>query len=212
MSSSSAARGGTERPARGARREEILAAAAQLFARRGFHGVSIDDIGAAVGMSGPGLYRHFPGKTAVLAEMLLRISRQLLDEGSRAVMAAADAPAALDALVREHIDFALGQPALITVHDRELGNVPEADRRRIRRLQRLYVEEWVTVLSELYPQSPQARLRAATHATFGLLNSTPHSADEMRSAEMAQLLRAMAHATLRAAALPADTRAAITAR
>jgi AcrR family transcriptional regulator len=204
MASSRAPSAGSERPARGTRREEILNAAAQLFARHGFHGVSIDDIGAAVGISGPGLYRHFSGKTAVLAEMLLGISQHLLDEGNRVVLAAADAPSALDALVRGQIDFALGQPALITVHDRELGNVPEADRRRIRRLQRLYVEEWVTVLSDLYPGNSHARLRAATHATFGLLNSTPHSAAEMETAEMAELLRTMAHATLSSAAAPAQ--------
>jgi AcrR family transcriptional regulator len=201
-SSTGDARSRTGPAVRASRRDEILDAAAQLFALRGFHGVSIDDIGTAVGMSGPGLYRHFPGKTAVLAEMLLQISRRLLEEGGRRVVAAADASAALDALLRWHIDFALGQPALITVHDRELGNVPEPDRRRIRRLQRLYVEEWVTVLSELFPASAQARLRAATHATFGLLNSTPHSAGEMEAAEMAELLRTMAHATLTSAASP----------
>jgi AcrR family transcriptional regulator len=182
------------------RREEILAAAARLFARRGFHGVSIDDIGAAAGMSGPGLYRHFPGKEAMLAEMLLDISQQLLDEGSRRVIAVPDAPAALDALLHWHIDFALSQPALITVQARELGNVPEPARRRIRRLQRLYVEEWVTVLSELFPRASQVRLRAATHAAFGLLNSTPHSADEMEPGAMAELLYTMAHAALSRAA------------
>lgn len=189
------------RAARGSRREEILDAAAALFARRGFHGVSIDDIGSAAGISGPGLYRHFRGKTAVLAEMLLGISQRLLDGGSRRVLAAADAPAALDALLRGHIEFALSQPALITVHDRELGNVPEPARRRIRRLQRLYAEEWVTVLSELFPDAPQARLRAATHAAFGLLNSTPHSAGELAPGAMAELLRTMAHAALMSAAV-----------
>jgi AcrR family transcriptional regulator len=199
-SSSGLAPSGPQRPARRTRREDILDAAAQLFARHGFHGVSIDDIGAAAGISGPGLYRHFRGKTAVLAEMLLRISQRLLDEGSRSVVASADASAALDALLRWHIDFALTQPALITVHDRELGNVPEAGRRRIRRLQRLYVEEWVTVLSELSPHASQSQLRAATHATFGLLNSTPHSANEMETAEMGQLLHAMAYASLMSAA------------
>jgi hypothetical protein len=132
--------------------------------------------------------------------MLLRISRQLRDEGSRRVVAAADPASALDALLRWHIGFALGQPALITVQDRELGNVPEPDRRRIRRLQRLYVEEWVTVLSDLLPGTPQTRLRAATHAAFGLLNCTPHSAYDMPAEEMAQLLYTMAHATLLAAA------------
>lgn len=184
----------------GLRREEILAAAAALFARRGFHGVSIDDIGSAAGMSGPGIYRHFPGKEAVLSQMLLDISQRLLDEGSSQAIAAADAPAALDALLRWHISFALSQPDLITVQTRELANVPTPARRQIRRLQRLYVEEWVTVLSEMFPGAHQASLRTAVHATFGLLNSTPHSASELPADAMAELLFAMARAGLTAAA------------
>jgi AcrR family transcriptional regulator len=191
--------GGTTRPRRGLRREEILAAAAALFARRGFHGVSIDDIGSAIGMSGPGLYRHFPSKEAVLSDMLLGISQRLLHEGSRRAVAAADADAALDALLRWHIDFALRQPDLITVQTRELANVPESARRQIRRLQRLYVEEWVTVLSELTPGTPPSRLRTAVHAMFGLLNSTPHSASELPPDAMTALLYTMARAALTAA-------------
>lgn len=179
-----------------------MTAAAGLFARRGFHGVSIDDIGGAAGMSGPGIYRHFPGKEAVLSEMLLDISGRLLDEGSRRAIDAADAPSALDALLRWHVEFALGQPDLITVHTRELDNVPESARRQIRRLQRLYIEEWVTVLSEMFPLAPQSRLRTAVHATFGLLNSTPHSAVELPSASMSELLFAMARAALLAAGEP----------
>ena len=188
------------RTRRGRRRGEILAAAAALFARKGYHGVSIDDIGAAVGMSGPGLYRHFPGKEAVLAEMLLDISQRLHAEGARLAVAAPDAGAALDALLRWHIGFALSQPDLITVQTRELANVPEPARRQIRRLQRLYVEEWVTVLSELRPGAPQARLRTAVHAAFGLLNSTPHSASELPQPAMAELLHDMTRAALTAAA------------
>lgn len=182
------------------RRAEILTAAAALFAQRGFHGVSIDDIGSAAGLSGPGIYRHFPGKEAVLAQMLLDISERLLDEGGRRAAAAADADEALDALLRWHVSFALGQPDLITVQGRELANVPEPARRQIRRLQRLYVEEWVTVLSELSPDAAQASLRAAVHAMFGLLNSTPHSASELPAEAVAELLRTMARAALMAAA------------
>ncbi|MBG0831027.1 TetR/AcrR family transcriptional regulator [Planomonospora sp. ID67723] len=184
---------------RGSRRTEILQAAARLFAARGFHGVSIEEIGAAVGTSGPALYRHFSGKEALLAEMLLDISERLHSSAAGRVTAARDAEQALDALLAGQIEFALGHPALITVHDRELGNVPEPARRQIRRLQRLYVEEWVTVLSELYPGCPPPRLRAATHAVFGLLNSTPHSAGELPPETMAPLLRAMARAALAAA-------------
>lgn len=196
----SAAREGAARVRGGSRRAEILAAAAALFARRGYHGVSIDDIGSAAGMSGPGIYRHFPGKEAVLAQMLLDISQRLLDEGSKRAVAAADAPAALDALLDWHIGFALSQPDLITVQARELANVPEPARRQVRRLQRLYVEEWVTVLSEMFPGADQASLRTAVHATFGLLNSTPHSASELPAQAMAELLHVMGRAALTAAA------------
>jgi AcrR family transcriptional regulator len=192
--------GRAPRTRRGLRRGEILAAAARLFATKGFHGVSIDDIGAAVGMSGPGIYRHFPGKEAVLAEMLLDISQRLHAAGGRLEEAAPDASAALDALLRWHVSFALSQPDLITVQSRELANVPEPARRQVRRLQRLYVEEWVTVLSELSPQAVPASLRTAVHATFGLLNSTPYSASELPPEAAAELLLAMARAALTAAA------------
>lgn len=190
----------------GARREEILDAAAAAFAERGYHGVSIDDLGAAVGISGPGIYRHFGGKEEVLAEMLLRISRRLHDEGARCVTSAPDPAAALDALLRSHVSFSLSQPALIVVHGRELANVPEPSRRQIRRLQRLYVEEWVGVLAELQPEVPAGRLRVAVHAAIGLLNSTPYAlgggggGGELDSAAMAGLLVTMARAALLAAA------------
>ncbi|SEG27385.1 DNA-binding transcriptional regulator, AcrR family [Nonomuraea solani] len=180
------------------RRAEILEAAARLFAARGFHGVSIEDIGGAVGVSGPALYRHFSGKDALLSEMLLDVSSRLRESAVAVVTSATGPDEALDALLNVQITFAIEQPALITVHDRELGNVPESARRQIRRLQRLYVEEWVTVLAELHPACPAARLRAATHAVFGLLNSTPHSAGELPAQDMRPLLRAMARAAITA--------------
>ncbi|MFC4113813.1 TetR/AcrR family transcriptional regulator [Nonomuraea zeae] len=184
---------------RGNRRTEILEASARLFAARGFHGVSIEDIGGAVGVSGPALYRHFSGKDALLAEMLLDISSRLRESAVAVATSATGPQETLDALLNVQITFAIEQPALITVHDRELGNVPEPQRRQIRRLQRLYVEEWVTVLAELHPSCPAARLRAATHAVFGLLNSTPHSAGELADRDMRPLLHAMARAAIDAA-------------
>lgn len=181
-----------------ARRGEILAAAAALFAERGFHGVTIEDIGRSVGITGPGLYRHFASKDAVLAQVLLGVSERLVAGGQDRVASAAGPAQALDALLAGHISFALSEPALITVHDRELGNVPEPERRTIRRLQRHYLEQWVAVLAELSPDAPRATLRAAAHATFGLLNSTPHSAGAVDRRAMARLLHAMAHRALSA--------------
>src|SRR3982750_3651528 len=72
------------------RREQILQAAAQLFAERGSRAVGVDDVGAAVGVTGPAIYRHFASKDAMLAEMLLRISERLLEGGTARVAAAGD--------------------------------------------------------------------------------------------------------------------------
>ena len=149
-----------ERPSR---REQILQAAAQLFAERGFHGVAIDDIGAAVGVSGPALYRHFAGKEAMLAEMLLGISERLLAGGSERVADAGDDPAAqLRALIAFQVDFALDHPALITVQDRDLGIA--ARRRRRRRCAGCSASTsrcGSTVLARLHPARRRRHLRAA---------------------------------------------------
>ncbi|MDQ3734110.1 MAG: TetR/AcrR family transcriptional regulator [Actinomycetota bacterium] len=175
------------------RRDEILRVAAQLFAERGFHGVGVDDIGAAAGITGPGIYRHFESKDAILAEMLVRISERLLAGGqARVEEATGDAAAALAGLIAWQTDFALSNPALIVVQDRDLANVAERDRRRVRQLQRRYVEVWVEVLARLHPEAGQAQIRARAHALFGLINSTPHSAGELGTDAMAQILTAMA--------------------
>jgi len=181
-----------ERPSR---REQILRAAAQLFAERGSRAVGVDDVGAAVGVTGPAIYRHFASKDAMLAEMLVRISERLLDGGTQVVAAAGDDPAAqLRALIAFQVDFALDNPALITVHERDLGSLAEADAAAVRRLQRRYVEVWVTVLARLHPGADAATCRARAHAAFGLLNSTPHSAGRLPRAAMATLLADMAWA------------------
>lgn len=181
---------------RATRRDEILDAAAGLFAQHGFRGVGIDEIGAAVGISGPALYRHFASKDAMLREMLVRISERLLSEGGRRAKQSGGPAATLDALISWHVDFALGHPALITVHDRELGTLGEADARHIRHVQRLYVEIWVEVLRRLRPDLDPAVARARVHAVFGLLNSTPHSIGELSRDALGSLLREMALAAL----------------
>src|SRR3954462_7241310 len=177
------------------RREQILRAAAQLFAQRGSRNVGVDDIGAAVGVPRPASYPPFAGKDARLAEMLLRISERLLAGGTERVAAAgADPEEQLRALVDFQVDFALGNPALITVQDRDLGSLPGGEAAQGRRRQRGYVEVWVTVLARLHPAADAATCRARAHAVFGLINSTPHSAGRLDRDAMAALLADMAWA------------------
>ncbi len=199
------------------RRDQIRREAARLFAARGFLGVGVDEIGKAVGISGPGLYRHFAGKDAMLADLLVGISERLLEEGRRRAGATIGPAAALDALISGHVDFALNDPDLITLHDRELLHLKEEDRRRVRRMQRGYVELWVEVVREAFPElagpSAEPVARASVHAVFGLLNSTPHSIGlrpahpdapsdraALPRAEMAALLHSLAQGAFAAAA------------
>lgn len=173
------------------RREQILAAAAELFAQHGFHGVGIDDIGAAVGISGPALYRHFRSKDAMLGEMLNSISHFLLDGGTARAGTAEDPERTLAALVEFHVDFALKHPSLIVVQERNLANLTDDDRKTVRALQRRYVEVWVRAIQDAVPGVSEQRARSAAHAVFGLLNSTPYTR-HLEDTELADLLTRLA--------------------
>jgi AcrR family transcriptional regulator len=178
------------------RRQQILDTAAALFADRGFHGVSVADLGAACGISGPALYKHFPSKDAVLAEMLVDISEELLRVGRERAAAAGGPAAALSALVDWHVDFALRHRPLIVVQDRDWSSLPDEARERVRTLQRRYVDLWADLLGDLHPDLGPREARATAHATFGMINSTPHSA-MLPEPEMRALLRDMAARALR---------------
>ncbi|TFD88281.1 TetR/AcrR family transcriptional regulator [Cryobacterium serini] len=182
--------------AKAERRSALLSAAATLFAQSGFNGVSIEDLGAAVGVSGPAVYRHFNGKQAVLAALLIDVSEDLVAGGQTVVTETTDAAAALGDLVRFHVDFALSNPEVIRVQDRDLDSLAESDRHRVRLLQREYVELWVEVLHRVHPAVNEALLRIRAHATFGLLNSTPHSARASSHTAVRTLLEEMALAAL----------------
>ncbi|PRB18884.1 TetR/AcrR family transcriptional regulator [Microbacterium sp. MYb62] len=190
--------------AKAERSDAILHAAARLFAARGYTGVSLEDIGAAVGVSGPAVYRHFAGKQALLGAVLVKVSQDLI-RGGRLV--AEDAPTPeqrMRALIGFHVDFALGNAEVIQVQDRDVAHLSEADRAEVRRLQRAYIELWMEALAPLHDDSgrdtDQDQLRLRVQACFGLINSTPHStrAAARRHAATATVLIAMADAALRA--------------
>jgi AcrR family transcriptional regulator len=156
-----------------ARKERILSAAADLVARNGFTAVSMEDIGDAVGITASAIYRHYDSKSAVLVAMLDRVVDKLLADG-QAIAAAglADPRDALARLVEGYVDFCLGDRAAAQVYFREIAQVPPEDRRRLRRNQRLYVEEWVLLLTELRPGLDDPTARALVHAAIGVMQST----------------------------------------
>ncbi|MGL4257557.1 MAG: SACE_7040 family transcriptional regulator [Microbacterium sp.] len=193
--------GVTERDrAKADRQAAILHEAARLFAERGFSGVSLEELGAAVGVSGPALYRHFANKQALLGAILVGVSERLL-AGGRGVVAGGGSPAdQLRALIGFHVDFALSDADVIRVQDRDLASLSDDDRHSVRRLQREYVEVWIGILSALHPDRSREDLRVRAHACFGLINSTPHSVralrEEPRDGQVRGVLETMALAAL----------------
>lgn len=185
--------------AKAERSDAILREAARLFAEHGYNGVSLEDIGAAVGVSGPAVYRHFAGKQALLGAVLVKVSEDLVEGGMRVASAGGSAATAMHELVDFHVEFALGHADVIRVHDREVSQLAAADHAEVRRLQRAYIELWIDTLAPLV-DADRDELRLRVQACFGLINSTPHStraASRGRSAT-ATVLVAMAESALRA--------------
>lgn len=157
--------------ARPHRRDQILWAATDLFRSRGFHAVGIDEIGSAAGISGPGVYRHFANKHALLIAIFDRVANDLVRQAQRIQDNAPDATSALASLLAYHIDFALSDRALIAVYMQEERSLPIADRRRIRKRQRLYVQHWVDALRGSRPGMNDDEALTSVHAAFHLISS-----------------------------------------
>ncbi|MDJ0454026.1 TetR/AcrR family transcriptional regulator [Gordonia amicalis] len=185
--------------AKAARRAELLTAAARQMAERGFAGVRLEDIGRAVGVSGPAMYRHFSSKTELLDEMLVDISQRLHDGGAEVVDRGGPPSQTLLALIGFHIDVLVTNPDLIVVQDRDLSSTTPEANHRVRLLQRRYVERWVDVVIAVYEGEgrtmDRAEARVRVHATFGLLNSSPRLPDYDET-QLQRLLTAMALAAL----------------
>jgi AcrR family transcriptional regulator len=186
-------------PTRGERRRErIVTAAARLFRERGFQGTRIEEIGAAVGTTGPALYRHFASKEALLEELL---QRAVLRAGRdvAAVLARGLPPAeALEDVVRQAIAHAIEESDLVVMGDSELRVLPAAARERIARGQREYVRAWIALLREARPALSPGEARAAVLGTIALIRQVGRVSGLSREA-VRELFTRMALAALLAA-------------
>ena len=104
----------------------MVAAAERLFSERGYHGVSMDAIAAASGISKPMLYEYFGSKEGLLLACVQRARGRLFEELAAAVRAA-DAPErALRAGIEAFLAFAHEQRATWIVLFGEGGRFGEA--------------------------------------------------------------------------------------
>ncbi len=153
------------------RKDKILGAAAGLLARDGYHAVSMTDIGTEAGITGSGIYRHFENKAAILVALFEQVIDNLLRDQQAVIARETDLRTVLDLLIADQVQFVVGDRAIARVYHLEINNLPAADRSRLRRKQRLYLEEWVHVVRELRPDLDDASARTLVHAAIGAVQS-----------------------------------------
>jgi AcrR family transcriptional regulator len=178
------------------RRQRILAAAAELVAERGYHEVGMSDIGAAAGIVGSGIYRHFDGKSAVLVAMLDGVIDDLARASAEILSRGLEPAQTLREFIAAHVRNTLEDRMLMRVYHNEITNLPADDNRRLRRKQRIYIEEWVHILSVLRPEADDAVLRALVHAGIGAAHSTLFYQSGLPADRLARLMAAAAEAVM----------------
>lgn len=182
--------------ARGAaRREAILTAAAQLFADRGYAAVGMDDIGAAAGVTGPAIYRHFGAKASVLTAVFDRVIDAVAYDRVE-VSAQPDSPAEEAARLRELIgkyaEAVCSRRRLMAVFVREVHHLPTDDRAMLDERQRVLVRRWRTLLGHAHTDWDVERVRSAVHGAFGMLNAVGTFDSPLPDDELADQMSALA--------------------
>ncbi|MEE3850022.1 TetR/AcrR family transcriptional regulator [Gordonia sp. LSe1-13] len=152
------------------RRDEILDAAAALFAKRGYSGVGVDDIGAAVGITGPSVYKHFSSKMAILAGIGQR-SATRLEAGVMAAYASTSDPAKLLALlVDSYVNVITSTPDLSVSFNNSYALAGQPTAHDLIDIQRRYVARWVDLLTQAQPELTRERAAIDVHASLSVVN------------------------------------------
>ena len=155
----------------GGRPEAILAAAVELFRRRGFHAVGIDEIGITAGISGPGVYRHFPSKSSVLVALCDSLSERMLVGAEEIQKADWPPEETLDRLVAFHVTTAVAERAVLAVWLQDTPSLPRPDQERIGARQAEYAAIWAVTLTRLRPELGPAEAETVVQAALGAINS-----------------------------------------
>jgi AcrR family transcriptional regulator len=185
----------TRRPSN--RRELILEAAIQLFHERGYPATGVDDIGKAVDVSGPAIYRHFSSKEEILLEAI-QLAADEVHEANLNVRATGRSPiSVLEGYVRAYARVALERSALISVWTSEAKHLSSARRSPMSRRLRAWSTEWTDELRSVRPELSAEQARILVAGAIGLISTTA-TAETNADGLLENRITSMALATLAA--------------
>lgn len=195
---------GRARPtSRGAkRRTAIVASAAELFAARGYQSVGMDEVGAAAGVTGPAIYRHFDSKAAVLAAVIDSIIDAVAPEHDSESDSQMDPTRQLCQRIDHYAAGVAERRRLMAVFVREVHHLPGEHATALRARQRDLVTQWRALVSAVHPDWAPEQVRTSVHAVFGMLNAVGTFSSPLSDSELAAQLVTLARAALRLPGLP----------
>lgn len=129
-------------------REDVLRAASRLFAKRGYHGTSMRDLGEELGMLGSSLYSHVRGKNELLIEIVgsgARLFNAVLTQANENDRAAVDR---LHDMVQGHVHVVVGHIDEARTFLFESRFLPEQDRQRIVAMRDAYEKAYRDTIRE----------------------------------------------------------------
>lgn len=185
----------------------ILDAATELFSEHGFSETGIDEIGAAVGVTGPAVYRHFSGKHDLLVAVIERSVEHLQRAVEQALDEATSPDDALRRLVHFSVDACIDDRTLTAIYWQERRNLPVRAKARVDRLHRVIVDEWVDVLRQVRPDLNDSEARMTTNAASALMQSVANRETSIGRDRLHDLLSTMATAALLTKDVPAPSAA-----
>ncbi|MCZ7566390.1 MAG: TetR/AcrR family transcriptional regulator [Burkholderiales bacterium] len=162
------------RPARKRRAAETTAAAARVFAERGYHGATTQDIADVLGIRQASLYYYFRSKEAALEEVCLDGVGAYVARAAAIMRGPGSAADKLAQLVRHHIAPWRDRADFTRVFLRERHNLPDASRHRVGRYARRYERIFQQVLEAGVAAGEFRRdldCRIATLGAIGMCNA-----------------------------------------
>jgi len=159
-----------------ARRREVVATAAQLFAERGYDSTSMSELTAATGLAAGGLYHYIEGKDDLLIaicdellEPLLTQAREIVAEDAKPVEQLRELVGAWVAHVVEHRDHML----VFTQERQAIEGEPRWRRVRSQRKAFEKILDEVLARGEAEGSMTFADRRLSLLALLGMVNYTP---------------------------------------
>jgi AcrR family transcriptional regulator len=155
----------------------LIDASIRLFAQHGYPAVSIDDIGAAVGIAGPSVYNHFDSKQDLLVAALERGHERIRKDFADAISAGGSDEEVLRRLTSAYVTLTLDHSDLVATLIGETIHLDESSMERTRSLQRGFIDDWVGLLRAYRPNDSATVARIKVQAAQMVANDigrTPH--------------------------------------